>query len=99
LVNDLRQRAGLDRDVGTPNGPSLTLDLILDERGRELFWEARRRMDLIRYGLFTGSELTWAGKNGEYPEGEALDGEYRALYPIPTSELQTNPNLEQNDGY
>ena len=99
LINDLRQRAGLGRDVGTSNGPSLTLDLILDERGRELFWEARRRMDLIRYGLFTGGELTWAGKNGGYPDGGALDGEYRALYPIPASELQTNPNLEQNDGY
>jgi hypothetical protein len=85
--------------VGTPDGPSLTLDLILDERGRELFWEARRRMDLIRYGLFTGGELTWAGKNGGYPDGAALDGEYRSLYPIPASELQTNPNLDQNDGY
>ena len=96
LVNDLRQRAGLGRDV---EASDLDLQFILDERGRELFWEARRRTDLIRYGLFTGGELAWAGKNGGYPDGGALDGGYRTLYPVPASELQTNPNLEQNDGY
>ena len=94
LVNDLRDRAG----VSNVTQANFTLDFILDERGRELFWEARRRMDLIRYGLFTGSDRTWAGKGGNYPSGGTLQ-DFRALYPIPASELQTNPNLEQNPGY
>lgn len=97
LMNDLRERAGLGRDVGTQNGPSLTLDFILDERGRELFWEARRRMDLIRYGLFTGDQYLWPWKGGV--QGGTSLADYRALYPIPASELQVNPNLEQNTGY
>lgn len=96
-LNDLRERAGLGRDIGTTGGPSLTLDFILDERGRELFWEARRRMDLIRYGLFTGSEYLWPWKGGE--QGGISINEDLALYPIPASELQVNPNLEQNPGY
>jgi hypothetical protein len=94
LVNDLRRRAG----VSEISQSELTLDFILDERSRELFWEARRRTDLIRYGLFTGDELTWAGKGGVYPGGGSLE-EFRDLYPLPASELQVNPNLEQNEGY
>ncbi|MFB6231412.1 MAG: RagB/SusD family nutrient uptake outer membrane protein [Salinibacter sp.] len=97
LINDLRERAGLGRDVGTQDGPSLTLDFILDERGRELFWEARRRMDLIRYGQFTGDQYLWPWKGGV--KGGTSIEDYRALYPIPASELQVNPNLEQNPGY
>lgn len=94
LVNDLRQRAGLGRDISSGE---LTLDFILDERGRELFWEARRRTDLIRFGEFTGSEYTWPWK-GNTQAGASMP-EYRALYPLPQSELQVNPNLEQNPGY
>jgi hypothetical protein len=40
----------------------LTLDFILDERGRELFWECHRRTDLIRFGKFTGGSKTWQWK-------------------------------------
>ena len=94
LVNDLRKRAG----VSEISQSELTLEFLLDERARELFWEARRRMDLIRYGQFTGDERTWAGKGGVYPGGGSLE-EFRDLYPLPASELQVNPNLEQNPGY
>jgi hypothetical protein len=94
LVNDLRQRAGLGRDV---SASELTLDFILDERGRELFWEARRRTDLIRFGEFTGSAYTWPWK-GNTQAGASIP-DYRALYPLPESELQVNPNLTQNPGY
>ena len=94
LVNDLRERAGLGRDLAEGD---LTLNFILDERGRELFWEARRRTDLIRYGLFTGNEYTWSWKAGV--QGGAALEEYRALYPLPASEVQVNPNLDQNEGY
>lgn len=92
-VNALRDRA----DVGTISQSELTLDFILDERGRELFWEARRRMDLIRYGLYTGDEYTWPWKAGV--QGGASLEEFRALYPLPASEVQVNPNLDQNEGY
>lgn len=101
LVNDLRNRAGLGRDI---DATSLTLDLILDERGRELLWEAHRRTDLIRFDRFTGNSYIWACKGKRRTEGctdpigVATDDRYN-LFPLPASELRANPNLTQNPGY
>jgi hypothetical protein len=92
-VNALRQRAG----VAAITDAELTLDFILAERGRELLWEAHRRTDLIRYGLFTGGAYIWSWKGGA-PGGTATES-FRDLYPLPESELVANPNLTQNPGY
>ncbi len=95
-VNALRQRA-----YGNPSADiadaELTLPFILDERGRELLWEAHRRTDLIRFRLFTGGDYLWAWKGGA-PTGVATET-FRDLYPLPASELTANPNLTQNPGY
>jgi starch-binding outer membrane protein, SusD/RagB family len=95
-VNALRQRAygNTSADI---TAPELTLPFILDERGRELLWEAHRRTDLVRYGLFTGGAYIWSWKGG-VAAGTATDS-FRDLYPLPASELTTNPNLVQNPGY
>lgn len=95
-VNDLRERAYGD-DSGNITAGELTLDFILDERARELYWEGHRRTDLIRFGLFTGSTYTWTYKGGNVAGG-ALP-ETRDLYPLPAGELLANPNLTQNPGY
>jgi hypothetical protein len=95
-VNALRERAYGDAS-GNITDPELTLDFILDERGRELLWEAHRRTDLIRYGRFTGGDYIWAWKGGS-PAGTATES-FRDLYPLPASELSANPNLTQNPGY
>jgi hypothetical protein len=92
-VNALRQRAS----AGDISDAELTLDFILDERSRELLWEAHRRTDLIRYGRFTGGSYLWAWKGG-VQAGTATE-EFRNLYPLPASELVANPNLTQNPGY
>jgi hypothetical protein len=94
-LNALRERVYGDAS-GNIAAPALTLDFILDERGRELLWEAHRRTDLIRYGQFTGSTL-WSWKGG-VQSGTATES-FRDLYPLPASELVTNPNLVQNPGY
>ena len=95
-VNALRQRA-----YGNTNGnitdSQLTLDFILDERGRELLWEGHRRTDLVRFGRFTGGSYVWAWKGG-VAAGRTTE-DFRRLYPIPASELVANPNLKQNAGY
>lgn len=83
LVNEVRERAGVDPFT------TLTLDMLLEERGRELAWEGWRRNDLIRFGKFTGS--TWQFKNNTQ--------EFRRLFPIPNQQLSNNPNLRQNPGY
>ena len=67
---------------------SITLDNLLDERGRELYWEGWRRQDLIRFGKFLNA---WQEK----AQSEAK----RLLFPIPSRSLAANPNLVQNPGY
>ena len=49
---------------GNITSAQLTTDFILDERGRELYYEAQRRTDLIRYGKFTTGTYLWAWKGG-----------------------------------
>jgi hypothetical protein len=68
---------------------SVTIDDVLDERGRELYWEGLRRIDLIRFGKFN---VSWSEK------GENTDA-FRVLFSIPQLAVDTNPNLVQNPGY
>jgi len=95
-VNALRQRA-FGNTSGNITAAQLTLDFVLDERGRELLWEAHRRTDLVRFGRFTGGSYLWAWKGGTLA-GSATDVKYN-LYPLPANELVANPNLRQNPGY
>jgi starch-binding outer membrane protein, SusD/RagB family len=100
LINALRTRPG---ESALPTITSATLsgeaglDFILDERARELYWEAHRRTDLIRFGKFTGGEYLWPWK-GNQAAGAATPA-YLNLFPIPSNDLGANPNLEQNTGY
>jgi starch-binding outer membrane protein, SusD/RagB family len=84
-------------DANAVNYPTLSLDYIINERGRELFWEGHRRTDLIRYGLFTTGTYLWAWKGG-VASGTAVDSKYN-LYPIPSDDLSANPGLRQTTGY
>ncbi|MCQ2153252.1 MAG: RagB/SusD family nutrient uptake outer membrane protein [Bacteroidales bacterium] len=89
-INAVRDRAGLEHwkliDYTTKDE---LRDSILAERGREFFSEGLRREDLIRHGKFISN----ARKRGKDAQ------EYHVLYPIPLSQLQTNPKLVQNPGY
>lgn len=95
-INALRSRA-YGNASGNINPGQLTTDFILDERGRELYYEASRRTDLIRYGKFTTSAYLWAWKGG-VEGGTAVADKYN-IFPIPTTDLSANPNLKQNPGY
>ncbi len=88
--NQVRVRAGM------PAVNSLSLDEILDERGRELYQECWRRNDLIRFGKFT-SGYNWQWKGGV--QGGTDVESYRTLFPIPDSDRLANNKLSQNQGY
>ncbi len=75
----------------------LTLDVILDERARELYWECHRRTDLVRFGQLTDGTYKWAWKGG-VKEGASVPS-YRNIFPIPAADLGANPGLRQNPGY
>ncbi len=66
----------------------LTLETLLEERGREMFFEGHRRQDMIRFGIF----------NNAWWEKPASD-ETKELFPLPGATVDANPNLKQNPGY
>jgi len=82
IVNSIRAKRGATAFA------SLTLDNLLDERSRELYWEGWRRNDLVRFGKFLGA---WTEK--------PASGDERLLFAIPSEQLAVNPNLSQNPGY
>ncbi len=76
---------------------SVTDDILIDEWCKEFYMEGRRRSDLNRFGLFTGSKYIWDYKGG-VSGGSGVDSHYQ-YYPIPDNDLAGNPNMTQNDGY
>ena len=82
IVNQVRAERGATA-LGT-----VDLQAILDERGREFYWEGWRRQDLIRFGKYLEA---WQEKAASDPRV--------LLFPIPSDQLAVNPNLTQNPGY
>ena len=82
IVNSLRAVRG------APPLATIDLNILLDERGREMYWESWRRNDLIRFGKFL---QPWQEKGATDPRN--------LLFPIPSNQLAVNPNLTQNPGY
>ncbi len=97
LVNNLRKRGYNGNSAATLTAGELTLDYILDERGREFFYEGQRRTDLVRYGKLTGSAYNWPWK-GSVAGGRSV-ADYFNVYPIPADDIGANENLVQNSGY
>jgi hypothetical protein len=95
-ANKVRERA-YTGGAGNYTTETLTLDEILNERARELYWECHRRTDLVRFGQFTNGAYVWAWKGG-VKEGRQTEA-FRNLYPIPAADLGANTNLKQNPGY
>ena len=82
-----------NRQFATPNpvvGTSQTQmrRAILDERLFEFVAEGKRRQDLIRFGTFTDARRF-----------KTTQAAYKILFPIPLTQIQTNPLLQQNAGY
>ena len=92
-IDALRKRAHAEVHA------SYTLNDVLDERARELYCEGLRRTDLIRFNQFGGSQATY---NWELKGGSANGTTFAKtnnLYPLPSSEILSNKNLTQIDGY
>ena len=86
IVNAIRT----DPSRGATAMSSVNLDSLLDERGRELWWENWRRQDLIRFKKFL---MPFQEKDYQ------SDSKY-LLFPIPNDQLAVNQdNLHQNPGY
>ena len=62
---------------------------MLDELGWEFAWEAHRRRDLIRFGVYTTK--SWLSHKP--------NGAFRSVFPIPQIAINSNPELKQHDDY
>ncbi|MBE8722406.1 RagB/SusD family nutrient uptake outer membrane protein [Sphingobacterium pedocola] len=81
-----------DGSVATSNGGAdIQYGRFLDELGWEFAAEARRRQDIIRFGVF--QTKSWFNHR---PHAKAQS---RTLFPIPNAERTKNPKLDQNDDY
>lgn len=106
--SDGAARAGLAAEAASapaPSGPvwivspaEITPQFIEAERARELLWEAHRRTDLIRLGLYDTAEFLWPYKGGDSYAGTSFPS-YKCIFPLPPTELATNKALVQNPGY
>ena len=86
-----------DRANRVSKATSVDEQTLIDEWCREFYMEGRRRSDLVRFGLFTGSKYLWSFKGG-VEKGSGIESFYD-IYPIPGKEIQNNPNLHQNPKY
>ena len=91
LLNDVRGRAGVPLySVSDFQSKDEFRDAILEERGWEFVSEGLRRVDLIRHGKFIEKARERGVSNAQ---------DYMVRFPFPQSEINSNPNLEQNPGY
>jgi len=95
-INIVRERA-YGNTSGDITVSQLTDQFILDERGREFYYEAQRRTDLIRFGKFSDGNYNWTWKGGLYT-GKNIDSHFN-IFPIPGDEIAANPKMHQNPGY
>ena len=86
-----------DRAHRVSKAKSVDEQTLIDEWCREFYMEGRRRSDLVRFGLFTGSKYLWSFKGGA-EKGAGIPA-YYDVYPIPDNEIKNNPNMHQNPKY
>lgn len=112
IINEVRDRAGLAQlsnindyqplyNVPSTFGATTELDLLLDERARELYAERtryedlRRTKQLVRYNVAFNESVTTA-------EAMTGNGQYKWLRPIPQDAIDANEGItsaDQNPGY
>ena len=96
-VNDTRARVGL------PALTEVSLQVIGDERQKELAWEGTRRQDMIRYAIlnvptvdrYEGVPVNVSAS--PYKQSN-MDG-HTYVWPVPADQIATNTNLTQAWGY
>ncbi|WP_321343034.1 RagB/SusD family nutrient uptake outer membrane protein [uncultured Draconibacterium sp.] len=91
LINEVRARAGVSlKSLSDFPSKEVMRSAILQEREWEFYAEAKGRQDQIRQGVFISRALE---------RGIITAQAYHVLFAIPLSEVNANPNIEQNTGY
>jgi hypothetical protein len=97
LINQVRNRAGLgDIDASTSG---TFMEKLMHERQVELAFELHRWHDLLRLPSSETISIMNAHLANEFPGQNISIAENDLLNAIPVSELQSNSEIKQNDGY
>ncbi|MFC2087220.1 RagB/SusD family nutrient uptake outer membrane protein [Bacteroidota bacterium] len=108
IVNEIRIRAFVEPYNSWQNSPTAFEDLILEERAKELAYEGKRWFDLLRMGRRNNYErkeklIEVIIKNVPSTQKRVLAAKLNDPYgwylPIEETEVENNPNLEQNPYY
>ncbi len=104
LINELKASRIEGWTKKTFTASQLT-DEIKNERIRELIGEGFRLSDLKRYGFGITRKAAQLSSIISFPGDSRTEfltrpaDDYRFVWPIPTSETDSNPNIKQNPGY
>lgn len=115
LVQAINDRSNSERGVNGTSVTALSFDnykssdalntLILDERRREFLFEGKRWFDLVRWSRRVGNtDKLKEASISKMPQGATsgsgkLTNMNAIYFPYNKTELQTNPNLQQNPAY
>jgi hypothetical protein len=88
LLRTSRKREALYGNAPGKAIPSIDANILYRELGFELYWEMKRRPQMVRFGTL---DLPGTAKGATPP--------FRRIFPIPQSTMDVNKEFEQNDGY
>ncbi|MBD1397017.1 RagB/SusD family nutrient uptake outer membrane protein [Pontibacter sp. JH31] len=94
-LNMVRSRAGAT-PITNLSGSQAVLEAIWNERNLELAFEGHSFFDLVRTGQALKSLVAVSRTNGP---PVTLQDRNRQVFPIPTFDIDANPNLVQNEAY
>lgn len=99
-LNDIRKRAPA---LAPATDVTISMDMIVDERSKELFTEGHRFFDLIRLNRSIEFNDEFIDPAVQIPHREKIIDRtfYKIILPISKTEIDANPAIadQQNDGY
>lgn len=97
-LNAIRKRAP---DMEPATASDITIDMILDERSKELFTEGQRFFDMMRLNKTIEFNDEFGGINVSHRTKTIDRTFYKTILPIAQDEINANPGLkaQQNKGY
>lgn len=97
-LNAVRKRSP---NLALATASTITLDMILDERSKELFGEGHRFFDMIRLNKTITFNDDFGGITVAHREKSINKDFFKTLLPISQTEINANPEIakQQNPGY
>ncbi len=96
-LNAIRQRSP---GLAPATSATISEDMILNEKAKELHLEGHRFFDLMRCNKTIVFDDEMDPAAGAYQRGHTIDRtSYLTILPIPLREIIINPDLQQNPGY